>query len=852
MIQDFAVTRGGARVVFGTRASRALPLALKEARARRVLLVTTPGRAELAEALSDALRDLSLGVLATAAPQVPIEVAQAARAEARRLNAEWIVAVGGGSAIGLAKAIALDQQVGLGAVPTTYAGSEMTAIYGITEGDRKITGSDPRVCPQLVIYDPAHTHELPYATSVTSAFNAMAHAVETLYADAIDPLTLGAAEDAIARLASALPALHAARDGAPEDAQDTRRELLYGAHLAATCLASAKMGLHHKLCHVLGGSFGLPHAATHTVILPHVIHFNRQAASAAVARIARACGHLGAAAAAPALFDLMSRVEAPLALRSLGLAESDLDRVVAIALENPYPNPRTADRDHLRALLDDAYHGRRPGSQHDPAATPTATRAQVTSAAGPSVTPVAHTVDSDPDGVHRSDQRANGALQYLSGFGAALQSEALPGALPRTQNSPKPAPYGLYSESINGTPFTQRRAENLRAWLYRIRPSVGQSRMEPVAQDRIVGRFDGCSVVPDLVRWKPLAMPPADRRTDFSDGLYTLCGAGDPDLRSGLAIHLYAANADMKDRCFCNADGDLLIVPDSGPLRIRTEFGWLAVRPGEFALIQRGMKFTVELPDGAGRGFVLEIFGAHFRLPDRGPIGANGLADERHFLAPVAAYEDRACPGYEVLVKHGGALFRSHIDHSPYDVVAWHGNYAPYKYDLAMFNSFGSVSFDHPDPSILTVLSSPLDDHGTNLADFAVFRGRWDVAEHTFRPPYYHRNIATEFNAIIHIDEPYLGYEQGSCFLTPSMTPHGIGGAGYLRAIDGQDTPKRLSDESVWIMFESALGVRLTPWASAGDTASANSPSPSVIDESYHDMWRDMPVTFQPPTDEDA
>ncbi|WP_428268499.1 homogentisate 1,2-dioxygenase [Haliangium sp.] len=427
----------------------------------------------------------------------------------------------------------------------------------------------------------------------------------------------------------------------------------------------------------------------------------------------------------------------------------------------------------------------------------------------------------------------------MAGFGSAMQTEALPGALPRSQNSPRRAPYGLYAECLNGTPFTQRRAENRRAWMYRIRPSLMQSRMQPVAQSHIVGRFDGARVVPDLVRWKPLPIPDGGHRVDFLDGLRTIGGAGDPDLRSGLAIHAYAANADMSDRCFCDADGDLLIVPERGAMRVQTEYGWLAVRPGEIVVIQRGMKFSVALPEGVGRGWVLEIFGAHFRLPERGPIGANGLADERHFSSPVAAFEDRACPGYEVMVKHGGELFRCTREHSPYDVVAWHGNYAPYKYDLAMFNTMGTVSFDHPDPSILTVLTSPLDDHGANLADFAVFPGRWDVAEHSFRPPYYHRNIATEFNGIVKIDEPYLGFDQGVCFLTPAMTPHGISGKGYLGAIEdsgaGSDQPRRLSDDSLWIMFESALGIRLTAWAMDN----------GHVDEGYHELWKDMPVTFR-------
>lgn len=806
MIHAFAITRADTRIVLDTRAPDArapgTPARVALARelgalgARRALIVTTPGRSPTAHRMAEALRERCAGVLATAAAHVPIEIAREARGEARRVDADWIVAVGGGSAIGLAKAVALDQVVRVAAVPTTYAGSEMTDIHGITEGDRKVTGRDDRVRPRLVIYDPALTVDLPVDVSITSGLNAMAHAVEALYAPGVDPLTCMAAEEAIRLLAGGLGAL----GNAPRDLE-VRGELLYAAHLAGTCLASARMGLHHKLCHVLGGSLGLPHAATHAVLLPHVVELNREAAAPAIARVARALGHDRADQAAGALHDLMARVGAPMDLRGLGLALEDLDRAAAIATEAPYPNPRPVDRSVIRGLLDDAFHGRRPGK-----------RARAVTA---------------PD---RPDEHG-----YLSGFGSAMQSEALPGALPRDQNSPRRVPCGLYTECINGTPFTQRRAENRRTWLYRIRPSVVQSRAEPVAQQRIVGRFDACVAAPDVIRWKPLPVP-RERPADFVDGLVTLAGAGDPDLRRGLAIHLYAASADMRDRCLCNADGDLLVVPELGALVLRTELGVLRVRPGEIAVIPRGLKLTVTLSESAARGFVLEIFGAGFRLPERGPIGSSGLADERHFLSPVAAFEDRACPGYEVFIKHGGQLFRATMDHAPYDVVAWHGDHVPYKYDLARFNTMGSVSFDHPDPSILTVLTCPLDDHGANLADVIVFPGRWDVAEHTFRPPYYHRNVAAEFSGIVTLARPYAGFEQGACFLTPSMAPHGIGADSYRRAIDGDDTPRRLPDDSLWIMFETALGLRLTPWALASSTR----------DDSYHDLWKDMPVSFRP------
>jgi homogentisate 1,2-dioxygenase len=868
MSYEFSTTRGGDRIVFGAGTLATIGQELDALGARRVLVVSTAGRADMAQRVAGLLRGRCAGLLAIAEPHVPAALAAKASRETRRLDADWIVAVGGGSSVGLAKAVALDQQVRVAAVPTTYSGSEMTDIYGLTEGDRKRTGRDARVRPALVIYDVALTLDLPVDLSCTSAFNAMAHAIEALYAHGADPLTQIAAEETIRAIARHLPGLLAA----PRDL-DVRSALFYGAHLAAACLAAASMGLHHKLCHVLGGSFGMPHAATHTVILPHVVDFQHEAAAGAIARVAWAlgvpAGSHAAAHAAAALHDLAVHVGAPTSLQALGLAYGDLDRAADLAVETPYRSPRPVDRAAVRALLEAAYHGHRteppaatvPSASTREASTAAATASSASLSAGTvSASPAAATASSASLGAaspaaatapSASTPSASLAtttsagepmvtsdeFPYLAGFAREMQSEALPGALPRTQNSPRPAPYGLYCEGINGTAFTVRRAENRRTWLYRIRPSLVQSRLEPVPQQRIIGRFDAAITAPNLTRWRPVPLPPAEQPVDFVDGLATLAGAGDPDLRTGLAIHLYAANADMRDRCFYDADGDLLLVPELGALHIRTELGWLRVRPGELAIMPRGLKFSVELPDGVGRGVVLELFGQGFRLPERGPIGANGLADERHFLSPVAAYEDRACPGYEVMAKHGGQLFRATLGHVPYDVVAWHGNHVPCKYDLAHFNTMGSVSFDHPDPSILTVLTCPLGDHGNNLADVIVFPGRWEVAEHTFRPPYYHRNVATEFNYIVSMPAPNAGFDRGVHFLTPSMTPHGIAARAHRSALVAPDTPRRLSDESLWIMFETALGLRLTAWAMASGNR----------DDTYHDLSADMPATFCPP-----
>jgi homogentisate 1,2-dioxygenase len=406
-------------------------------------------------------------------------------------------------------------------------------------------------------------------------------------------------------------------------------------------------------------------------------------------------------------------------------------------------------------------------------------------------------------------------LTYQSGYGSTFESEALPGALPRGQNAPRRAPYGLYPELVNGTAFTVRRAENSRLWLYKIRPSVQHGEFEPIDAGRWVADFR--HTTPNVMRWKPLPLPGAGERVDFVAGMTTFGGHGDPLTRKGYAIHLYTANADMGDSCFYDVDGDLLIVPERGPLLCTTELGRLHVAPGEVLILPRGLKANIALPDGEARGYALEVYGEHFRLPERGPMGSNGLADARHFLAPVAHYEDRACDGYRVIARMGGGMYAATQSHSPFDAVAWHGNYAPYKYDLANFNAMGTVRFDHPDPSIHTVLTAPYDDHGSAIADFVVFPGRWEVAEHSFRPPMYHRNSATEFNGIVRMQTPAGGFAPGCYFCTPMLSAHGVNAASVERNFsmsdDQADRPNRIPDESLWVMFESALPIRLTEWA---------------------------------------
>jgi len=423
-------------------------------------------------------------------------------------------------------------------------------------------------------------------------------------------------------------------------------------------------------------------------------------------------------------------------------------------------------------------------------------------------------------------------LQYQSGFGNALASEAIPGTLPRTQNTPLHTAHGLYAEQINGTGFTVRRADNHRVWMYRLRPQLPATGWTKIDHGRFVGNFDEGEVSPEIMRHRPLPYP--NGKVDFIEGLSTFAGAGDPLAKTGFAIHVYAATADMIDRAFTDIDGDLLVVPQQGRLRIQTELGWLEVAPGEIAVLPRSIRFRVLLPDGKARGYVGELFNGHYQLPERGPVGANGMADERHFLAPVAAYEDRETT-YEIVQRQGGQLWSSELKASPFDVVAWHGSYAPFKYDLMSFNSMWNVNHDHSDPSILTVLTSPHDDHGRNAVDFAVFRGRWDATENTFRPPYFHRNSAIEFNAVVKAPRTDGPYAPGTTTYTPYLSPHGVSVGNYQGQLALSDeeanTPRRGPDEELWIQFESTYSLRVMPWVTNAEHR----------DHSYLDQFQGFP-----------
>jgi homogentisate 1,2-dioxygenase len=967
------------RVVFGAGAEASTAELLVELGARRVLLIAQDRHAEGAERIARALGDRAAGVFTTDRPQVPSEVADAAVTRAHDAGVDWVLAHGGGTPIGVAKAIALALPVSIGAVPTTYAGSERTNIWGITRDGKKTTGRDDRVRPRLVVYDPALTLALDRAISLDSLFNALAHSVEAFYAADATPDLRRAAEESFEPLIAGIRAIAAA----PGDLAG--RELaLRGAALASMALGGASMGLHHKLAHVLGGSFDTPHARTHATLLPYVLGFNAAAAPALVRALHRAWG----TGDAPAfLYDLQRSLGLETSLRALGVRADQLGTLAEHVLEATYPNPRPVERDALHVLLDDAFLDRRPSlvtrriAVHAPAphgavaatvrgapiesarvvvlalhgrgasadrfaadlerrigprtdltivapqahdntwypkgflaplaenqpnldsalsvvetlwhalvATVGAERvvvagfsqgaclaltwlsqtssrprhvlaftgaptplphadfaaargielhisaaagdswvaretfesavarfrdagANVTAALVPGDTHAIH--GPDDEALRRAvDRAAHGDLVYQAGFGNTHASEARPGALPREQNSPRRVPYGLFAEQLNGTGFTVRRADNRRVWMYRLRPQLLSQPFRAREHTRFVGDFSAGVPLPEVLGFRPLPLPSADAPTDFLAGLTTFAGAGDPSTNRGAAVHLYAANIDMVRTALCNLDGDLLVVPERGRLHLQTELGHLEVAPGEIAIVPRGIRFRVALPDGVGRGFVGELFDGHLQLPERGPIGANGLADERHFLAPVAAFEDEAAP-WTIVVRQGGRLWQQDATHSPFDVVAWHGTYAPFKYDLERFQSLGSVSFDHPDPSILTVLTCPIDALGRSAFDVAVFRGRWDISQHTFRPPFFHRNSAAEFNGVVTSPDSSR-WRPGAFTFTPYLTPHAISARNYEETVTMSDheadRPERLTDESLWIQFESAYPLKVMPW----------------------------------------
>ncbi|MEO8486208.1 MAG: homogentisate 1,2-dioxygenase [Betaproteobacteria bacterium] len=400
----------------------------------------------------------------------------------------------------------------------------------------------------------------------------------------------------------------------------------------------------------------------------------------------------------------------------------------------------------------------------------------------------------------------------MTGFGNEHATEALPGALPIGQNSPQRCPYGLYAEQLSGTAFTAARHAIRRTWTYRIRPGVVHEPFRRADNGRFASSFGDVPTPPNQLRWDPLPMP--SEPTDFVDGLCTMAGNGSPTAMTGCGIHVYAANRPMSGRFFYDADGELLIVPEQGRMHIATELGTLDVAPTEIAVIPRGLRFAVALPDGVARGYVCENYGAPFRLPDLGVIGSNGLANARDFEIPVARYEDRE-GDFELVAKFAGNLWSARIGHSPLDVVAWHGTHVPYRYDLKRFNALGSISYDHPDPSIFLVLQSQSDTPGVDTIDFAIFPPRILAMQHTFRPPWFHRNVASEFMGLVQgtYDAKADGFVPGGASLHNCFAGHGPDAATFEAASHADLSVPTVIRDTMAFMFETRLPILPTRFA---------------------------------------
>ena len=424
----------------------------------------------------------------------------------------------------------------------------------------------------------------------------------------------------------------------------------------------------------------------------------------------------------------------------------------------------------------------------------------------------------------------------MSGFGNGFETEALAGALPVGRNSPQACPFGLYAEQLSGSPFTAPRAGNERSWLYRIRPTVRHWGVFRKA-DAGLWRTAPCAeaeIPPAPMRWSPIPLP--EESLSFLQGVRTITTAGDAATRCGMAAHVYLATRSMRDEYFYNADGELLILPQQGGLRVLTEFGRIDVEPGECAVIPRGVKIRVEVPGGGSRGYLCENYGGAFTLPERGPIGANCLANARDFLTPVAAYEDIETPS-RLTVKWGGAMWCTDLGHSPLDVVAWHGNYAPYKYDLRRFSPVGPLLFDHADPSIFTTLTAPSETPGTANVDFVIFPDRWAVAENTFRPPWYHMNIMSEFMGLLYgtYEAKPQGFLPGGFTLHNAMLPHGPDADAFEAATRAELVPRKL-EGTMAFMFETRFPQRVTSYAAGL----------AELQPDYLDCWQGLARHFDP------
>ena len=420
-----------------------------------------------------------------------------------------------------------------------------------------------------------------------------------------------------------------------------------------------------------------------------------------------------------------------------------------------------------------------------------------------------------------NDSSSSVERNYMRGFGNHFSTEALAGALPDGRNSPQRAPFGLYAELISGAAFTAPRVENRRTWTYRLLPSAMQAEYgRAVHSSWKSGPFNEVETPANRFRWDPWPAPVSS--TDFVDGIVTIGGNGSPEIQAGMAAHSYRANTSMLDRYLLNTDGEMLIVPQHGALSIKTELGVLDVAPGEIAVIPRGLHFRVELMDGEASGYIAENYGAPLRLPELGPIGSNGLANHRDFLTPIAAFE-KGARRVSIVRKFLGNFWEVRQDHSPLNVVAWHGNLTPYKYDLARFMAIGTISFDHPDPSIYTVLTSPSTLPGVANYDFVIFPPRWLVAEDTFRPPWFHRNVMSELMGLVHgvYDAKAEGFVPGGVSLHNCMMPHGPDAATFQKASAAELRPQKI-DGTLAFMFESCHAFKLTRQALEADNRQRN------------------------------
>jgi homogentisate 1,2-dioxygenase len=426
-------------------------------------------------------------------------------------------------------------------------------------------------------------------------------------------------------------------------------------------------------------------------------------------------------------------------------------------------------------------------------------------------------------------------LEYMTGFGNDFETESLPGALPKGRNSPQKCAYGLYAEQLSGSPFTAPRSTNERSWLYRIRPSVRHmGSYQPYEQKlwRSGPAANEAELPIGQRRWDPVSIP--EESTHFFDGVRTITTAGDVVGQAGMAAHLYLVNESMQDEYVLNADGELMFIPQAGDVRLVTELGTIEVEPGEIAVIPRGMIFRFELVDGPARGYLCENYGGKYTLPERGPIGANCLANARDFKTPVAYFEDVERES-TIYTKWCGRHYTTTIGHSPIDVVAWHGNYTPYKYDLRDFSPVGAILFDHPDPSIFTVLTSPSGEAGTANIDFVIFSDRWLVGEDTFRPPWYHRNIMSEFMGLVYgqYDAKEEGFLPGGMSLHNMMLPHGPDADAFDKASNADLGPQKLAGTMAF-MWETRLPQHLTEYSANLET----------VQQDYTDCWAGLEKHF--------